>query len=92
MDRNCVMLNMTERKFMCIDEEAVRLYEFVEVGKTYHEAIYDINGDTNLMKEDFVLLLVHSSPFYVKKEFVCEVDVENNSTRSLIVNQPIFCN
>ena len=91
-----VLLNITHRKFICIDKLATEKYEFIGVGNIYSEAIVDVNGDMINPNCDFnkifVLLLVYGQPFYVERSLVCRIDQENDSTRKVIAGMKIFQN
>lgn len=79
--RVAVMINATEKKYICIDKKATLEYEFIEAGGIYNEALVDIQGNYNRIPEHCILLLIHGQPFYVKKEFICRIDKERDETR-----------
>lgn len=91
-DKSIVFLNITPRKFMCIDFNATLEYDFIEVGSTYNEAVFDIQLNKNRIPDHCILLLVHGEPFYVKKEYICRVEEESDMFREIISESLIFSN
>ena len=91
-NKNCVILNCTEKKYICIDHEANNDCEFLSVGNIYREAIIDVLGNYNQIPQECILLLVHGQPFYVKKEYLSRFDKENDETRMIVSGSLIFLN
>lgn len=85
-------LNITSRKFICIDSEATLRYKFLKVGDICLECIFDINGEKNLIPHACYLLIVHGHPFYIEKRFVCRYDEENDERRKVLQNLVICVN
>jgi hypothetical protein len=92
MDKSCVFINSTERKFICLDVKATEEYTFIEVGKSYKEAILDVEGNYNQLPQHCVLLLIHGQPFYIKKEYLSRYDKDGDETRSIVCGGLIFIN
>ena len=79
-----VFLNCTEKKYICIDPQATREYQFISVGSVYHEAVFDVLGEYNQIPDEFILLLSHGQPFYVRKEYIARFDEEGDETRTVL--------